>query len=544
MNVLLVDDDRFVIEALKQKINWKGLGINKIFSASNIFSAKKIFEQHQVHILISDIEMPRGTGLELLAWIRSEGFDVQAIFLTNYASFNYAQKAIELQSIEYFLKPVEFEKFELVIKKAVNKVKSRLLEKEVITVGKHWHRYKEKIVESFWKDYINSAGSITIENLQEMIKEKNLQYSVEDRFIPILIKLFPYSITEHVEIKIFLSKSARIKEQLKKLIQNICKGSSFHLESLIEMKKNEDYLAIFKVIGNDSKINNQDIAVFGNKLIFQVNDRFQCDIQCIVHGKETLSRFQVKIIQMLTFDEELIHFRNQTIEYNPFNEHRTKYVEPNLQLFEYYLQSGNREGFIDKCRQYLENFMDKKSINYHVLCNFRLDITQLIFTHLKSKRILAHHLFHGKVNDFLLEKSTRSIEDLMSYISYLVHLSLNYMEFTNSRKSVVKKICDYIDGHYHENLTRNDLAEIVYLSPDYIARLFKKETGMSLIDYITDKRIKIAKDLLKHTDLPIHVISEKVGYENYSYFTKLFKKVTKKTPRDYRRKSATAEKIH
>src|SRR5690606_16082523 len=105
---------------------------------------------------------------------------------------------------------------------------------------------------------------------------------------------------------------------------------------------NEDYLAIFKVIGNDSKINNQDIAVFGNKLIFQVNDRFQCDIQCIVHGKETLSRFQDKINQMLTFDEELIHFRNQTIEYNFFNEPRKKYVEPNLQLLEYYLQSGNR----------------------------------------------------------------------------------------------------------------------------------------------------------------------------------------------------------
>jgi two-component system response regulator YesN len=111
------------------------------------------------------------------------------------------------------------------------------------------------------------------------------------------------------------------------------------------------------------------------------------------------------------------------------------------------------------------------------------------------------------------------------------------MAFTNSQKSVVNTICDYIDQNYQENITRTSLAKIVYLSPDYIARYFKKETGISLVNYIIKKRVDIAKELLNNTDLPVHIISDKVGYGNYSYFTKLFKKETNYTPVDYRKLS-------
>jgi two-component system response regulator YesN len=536
MNVLLVDDDRFVVSSLEQKINWKDLGIEQIYSAYNIRQAKKIFEQHPIHILISDIEMPRGSGLELLAWIRSEGFDIQAIFLTNFANFNYAQKAIELQSFEYFLKPVEFEKLEFIIKKAVKKVKVSQMQNDAIKAGQYWQKYKEKIVENFWMDYLKPIGPISDEKLQELLKDKNLDYSIHDCFLPMILKIFPYRIADHKEIRPLFTDDILVKDQLRKLILDVFKGYPVRLEALIGLgTKNEDYLSIMKVQESACMITQQELIALGNALIAAVNRQLQCDMQFIVDCTGSFSRIPTMVKQLLTFDEETIHFRNQTIVFQTGEQNPAKYVEPNLQLLEHYLQTGNRTGFINKCHQYLTNLLDKNSLNHHVLRSFRLDITQLIYTHLKEKQILAHHLFHGKVNDFLLEKSTRSIEDLMAYISYLVHVSLDYMAFTDSRKSVVKTICDYIDRNYQENITRNDLAKIVYLSPDYIARLFKKETGMSLVNYITKKRIDIAKDLLEHTNLPVHVISEKVGYENYSYFTKLFKKVTNFTPMDYRK---------
>src|SRR5690606_4112279 len=107
MNALIVDDDYFVIKALETRMDWRTLQIEQVYTADNIAQARDIINHHSIHILISDIDMPQGRGLEGRAWIRDQGYDIQAIILTNYADFNYSQKAIELLGFEYFRKPIE-----------------------------------------------------------------------------------------------------------------------------------------------------------------------------------------------------------------------------------------------------------------------------------------------------------------------------------------------------------------------------------------------------------------------------------------------------
>jgi YesN/AraC family two-component response regulator len=125
MNVLIVDDDRFIVGALAAKIDWESLSVEHVYQAFNIRQAQKIFEEQVIHILISDIRMPQGSGLDLLSWVRERDNDVEAIFLTNYAQFHYAQKALELQSLDFFLKPVAFDKLYPVLKKAVERIQTK-----------------------------------------------------------------------------------------------------------------------------------------------------------------------------------------------------------------------------------------------------------------------------------------------------------------------------------------------------------------------------------------------------------------------------------
>ena len=80
------------------------------------------------------------------------------------------------------------------------------------------------------------------------------------------------------------------------------------------------------------------------------------------------------------------------------------------------------------------------------------------------------------------------------------------------------------------------LADMVYLNPDYLARLFKKQTQTSIINYITTYRLEKAKELLHNPDIPVGTVALKVGYGNYSYFSKLFKDVVGCTPNEYRKK--------
>ncbi|WP_408071974.1 response regulator [Butyrivibrio sp. JL13D10] len=123
MHVLLVDDDRFVIAALQKGIAWESLGITEVFTANNISTAKSITENNRIDLLLSDIDMPHGSGLDLLNYLRETGNNVPTIFLTNYADFSYAQKAIELKSFHYFLKPIDYAELTRIIKKAIKEYK-------------------------------------------------------------------------------------------------------------------------------------------------------------------------------------------------------------------------------------------------------------------------------------------------------------------------------------------------------------------------------------------------------------------------------------
>jgi YesN/AraC family two-component response regulator len=95
----------------------------------------------------------------------------------------------------------------------------------------------------------------------------------------------------------------------------------------------------------------------------------------------------------------------------------------------------------------------------------------------------------------------------------------------------------YIRDHIDQDININEIAEFVHLNPNYIMRLFKSKTEKSIIEYITDLRIDKAKELLLRSSDSIQHVAQQVGYSNYSYFTRLFKKRMKMTPNDYRKNS-------
>ena len=109
-------------------------------------------------------------------------------------------------------------------------------------------------------------------------------------------------------------------------------------------------------------------------------------------------------------------------------------------------------------------------------------------------------------------------------------------------ENAVEQIKQYIAGHVSEELSVEDLAAMVHFNPDYLSRVFKKETGKTVSEYITEYRCALAGELLKNTDLSVTMIASKSGYPNYAYFTRIFKKYSGCTPREYRKKSDLCKK--
>ena len=99
----------------------------------------------------------------------------------------------------------------------------------------------------------------------------------------------------------------------------------------------------------------------------------------------------------------------------------------------------------------------------------------------------------------------------------------------------VQRAKDYILNNIAQNLSVKDVADYVHLSPEYFTRLFKKETGQNIKNYILQVKVDVARDLLGNPNIPVSMIALELGYNNFSHFTQIFKKFENVTPTEYRK---------
>ena len=116
-----------------------------------------------------------------------------------------------------------------------------------------------------------------------------------------------------------------------------------------------------------------------------------------------------------------------------------------------------------------------------------------------------------------------------------LHVNAVVTEHKSTSNHTISMIKEYIDEHFHQNLTLEDLADLAHFSPSYLSRLFHNTTGLTLKTYITLKRLENAEYLLKNSSLNIHEIAFNCGFPNVSHFNRVFKAHTNLSPMEYRR---------
>ena len=99
----------------------------------------------------------------------------------------------------------------------------------------------------------------------------------------------------------------------------------------------------------------------------------------------------------------------------------------------------------------------------------------------------------------------------------------------------MRQITEYLDCHYTESLSLDKIARYMHISTSYLSHLFKRETGLSPMQYVIHRRIGEAQSLLMETNLPVHLIEERLGFGSSCHLTSMFKKYVGIAPREYRR---------
>ena len=168
---------------------------------------------------------------------------------------------------------------------------------------------------------------------------------------------------------------------------------------------------------------------------------------------------------------------------------------------------------------------------------FQQDMLQLFFTYMEKKELRAHELYDNPEIYKLYKIAILSIDGMCRWVKTCT----DYITGQLSKKSgsgderCVRQVKDYIRSHLKEEITMEMLSQVTFLNPDYLTRVFKRQTGMSVKEYLMKKRMETARNLLQTTADSVSEIGAEAGYDNCSYFIKLFRKYYGQTPKQFRK---------
>lgn len=527
MNILLVDDDEIIIQALREKLDWQALEIRTVFSANNIRQAKELLENYSVQIMVCDIEMPQGSGLELVEWVRRQGYEIQILFLTSYAEFEYARRAIALNSLDYYLKPIDHKRLEEGIREAVRRTKERQEQERCREESEYWKKNQESVSQNFFRALLTEETSLTEEELALRLQNMGIACSADTRFLPLLLEFY-----EEGEDR-DRPEESRVLMTLEKLSRGEAEGLMIDGVRVAGLKR-QCYAVLLQL--GDKEPPFLEIRRYAEKLARACREIFRQNSFLGIGNVSTLLSLKKEISLLERIRADQLMKENRIISVMEYENRELSYHLPAITAWEALLLENRTDEFLSCVKRYLGERSESATLNQEILRLFRMDMVQLMYARLKHTQIEAYKLLISDKGERLYERATNSVEDMMIYVRYLVESVMNYVSLEKESDSVIKKIRNYLDENYTREISRSDLAEIVYLNPDYISRLFKKEMGVSISSYLLKKRMDAAKELLLNTNMPVNVISLHAGYNNYSYFTRMFRDYTGYSPNEYRKK--------
>ncbi len=517
--ILVADDEDFIrrgiIAILKRNLPSETEPC--FLEASDGYEAFRQTDTMPVELVITDIRMPGASGLDFIKKLRTIHPDTPVIVISGYEDFKYAQKAISLGVCSYITKPVnKQELIDLVlhiigesqkaIRRQTESVQKNIANKEI----------EKELKESLFLQYFTCTECEQISTLTRKLQKMGISFH-GTLFVCVCVQ---YNLTHPMEFLDFA-------------IVNIFQESLASIEE-------------FHYLG--------DAKTSENTLTF------------LISGDET-SRFLSKLKQtLLIICQRLIDYYHCAIfmgvghpiydTLSIYRSYQTALEAANFKLFhkEYLVQlySETHKGDalfpkqIDELTKAIRN-LDKLQIAHAFHTFFTPPCTRQKLSILTE----AYERFVKTFTNYLapyepLSKEIRTPAPLSTFFGMsMLHQEIfscldayEQMKATRdagpSNQRLLADIKLYVHEHLADALDLTAVAELFDKSPSYISLLFKKGMQKGFNEYVTEERVRLAKEYLKDCSIPINEVSLHCGYVNAKYFSVVFKKVTGETPRDYR----------
>jgi Response regulator containing CheY-like receiver domain and AraC-type DNA-binding domain len=513
MNVLIVDDDISTIKYIRGQTNWEHLGINQIFEAQNILQAKSILLCNTIEIVLCDIEMPSGSGIELIEWIKEENYGSENIFITCHDEFKLAQKAISLGAFSYILKPVSIPELSDIISQAMLKYKENNFAEQLNQLGNGYKNTHSRIAKYPWYILLTSSNE---DILSFINSQDNTLFSVIDIFIT-------HNLTRD---NTFLNE---LYTQLSKII------NSFTNDYATPFIQVDDFSNLF-VITPSSCLSHEDLYLICHTITkkYGTLSPLYCVFQHSILLRDVRDFFK-KCNQLI---RKQLFLNSQVVDFSLFvtlSEANYTVELPNMNSFLVMVIKGDLSSIQLLINEWEYTNAHNSTISKGSLSAFRLAYEEMVF------RLASEYSINMKDKKFqsIFEHNPDPLSDIQTFHNYLYLLSVSLHDAINeqlSSKPLINKVKEFIHEHYMEEISMKEIAQYVNMNKDYLTKLYKQfENGSSPMTELLNYRLSQSKKLLNSQEFTISEIAAMTGFNSQSYFCKVFKQQLGYSPKDYRK---------
>lgn len=527
MKIMIADDEKWVRATIKSLIPFEKLGMTLVCEAANGIEALELCRQNSPDILLTDIKMPGLTGLDLIKELRGMAPGIKIAIISGYSDFEYAKTAMKYGISDYLLKPVDENELLQVLARFKKELEEETRLNESKLKEKERYRMALPMMSEAFLNRMVSQGSLTAENIRSELARYGICFTRQYYTVMVLSPDDP----EELDTR---EKTDYWKSIVKRVMKRCMGAVSFPLQ--------ENSICLMSVINHDGEAPSL------------INEAFSlCSRIALKRLGITLSAGISSSVRQLGMLPQLAVQARRSLE--------SRFWEGPGRIYRYSQGMLSR----DVSLQLTEEILNK------IILNIKLSNVQTAFSYIDSTGSSLERqtdLNPESVKEFYWQLVQSVLSMLNIQLPFIRHETLTTGEQPYERlkdavfasrlqdctKDMLQRIFDYyhdknpvnntnlvdnakkvIEGNFAGDISLDQVARHVHLSPAYLSELFKKETGMSFIDYKTIVRIENAKRLLENSPLNIYDISTKVGYSDPKYFSKLFKKITGKTVYEYRK---------
>lgn len=528
LNALIVDDEWFAIQAIVKSVDFASLGIGDVYHALGANEAKDILRTRTVDLMICDIEMPGTNGLELAEWANEHVPQLLTVFLTGHAEFSYAQQAVRLAGFAYLLKPIKPEQLAETLAGAVAKIREERAHADIVEAHMKyriiWESQKAVVIEHYWLHVLSGRIVPTRDNLRAI----RLPLAPDSPILPILISIEawhrPFSLRDEEIMEYALRNAAA------ELILRDREGA---------VVKDAGGILLALVYGADGRPLKPDDCVEACRSFIDACERyFYCTVSCYIGREAPIAEAGDVYRRLIELEQDNVLGLRTVRCLDEAPAAATVRAKPPAAIpwddWVVLFETGNRAELLRRLDEVFDQFRrteagpESAHALYHALWH--------MIYHVAHKNGLSLKEWSGLRESGGEPFTVRTLPQLKAWAERLIDTASRHLRDQRQESTaLIERTKRYIQNNL-KDATREKAAASVYLNPAYLSRLFKRETGQTLIDYMTAARIDRAKLLLAETNMRVVDICEAVGYDNYSHFGQAFKKKVGLSPQEYRRR--------